>query len=498
MNFFYGNKMKKKIGIAIVLGFFSYVNSYSQNESDALRYSRQMPGGTARYVSMGGALGALGADYSVVSSNPAGLGLFRKNQITFSPSVFTGSTQSNYWENNSTNSRTIPNISNFGIVLCGDYRKNKRPDQGFQYVQFSIGYNKTNHLANRTVLLGDNDQSSIISEYLRNLQNGNASAFYEQLALNTDVIISQSGSYSAFGGDWPAVKKTQSQYITERGSQGEVNLNLSANLANKLYMGVGLNYSVLNYTRYSSFEETYAQSSNPELRYFNINESLITSGGGANIRLGLIYTPADFFRLGVSFHSPTWYRLNDKFQNDMTASYYTTPAYQAYTRKAESPYGAFLYRYRNPLKVQASAGFIIAKLATIGVEYEFMDYSTNRFSAVNDGFAFLNQLNSRINSTFDQAHTIRVGGELKMDPVSVRLGFNYMTSPFSVNFTNESPVFIYSGGLGYKFKKGFFLDAAYQLFQTRMNYYPYAADIAQPAELKIVRHNLIFTAGVNF
>ena len=40
--------------------------------------------GTARYVGMGGAMEALGADISTISSNPAGLGLFRKSMARFS------------------------------------------------------------------------------------------------------------------------------------------------------------------------------------------------------------------------------------------------------------------------------------------------------------------------------------------------------------------------------------------------------------------------------
>lgn len=36
--------------------------------------------GTARYVGMGGAMEALGADISTISTNPAGVGLFRKNR----------------------------------------------------------------------------------------------------------------------------------------------------------------------------------------------------------------------------------------------------------------------------------------------------------------------------------------------------------------------------------------------------------------------------------
>ena len=38
--------------------------------------------GTARYVGMGGAMDALGADISTIGTNPAGIGLFRKSHIS--------------------------------------------------------------------------------------------------------------------------------------------------------------------------------------------------------------------------------------------------------------------------------------------------------------------------------------------------------------------------------------------------------------------------------
>ena len=37
--------------------------------------------GTARFVGMGGAMDALGADISTIATNPAGLGLFRSSQV---------------------------------------------------------------------------------------------------------------------------------------------------------------------------------------------------------------------------------------------------------------------------------------------------------------------------------------------------------------------------------------------------------------------------------
>ena len=43
--------------------------------------------GTARYIGMGGAMEALGADISTMSSNPAGIGLFRKSMVSLSAGV---------------------------------------------------------------------------------------------------------------------------------------------------------------------------------------------------------------------------------------------------------------------------------------------------------------------------------------------------------------------------------------------------------------------------
>ena len=40
--------------------------------------------GTARYVGMGGAMEALGADISTIGTNPAGIGLFRKSSASLS------------------------------------------------------------------------------------------------------------------------------------------------------------------------------------------------------------------------------------------------------------------------------------------------------------------------------------------------------------------------------------------------------------------------------
>lgn len=51
---------------------------------DAAALSTEDLNGTARYVGMGGAMDALGADISTIGTNPAGIGLFRKGQVSTS------------------------------------------------------------------------------------------------------------------------------------------------------------------------------------------------------------------------------------------------------------------------------------------------------------------------------------------------------------------------------------------------------------------------------
>src|SRR6056297_1646319 len=89
--------MKRYI-ITIILITFGMA-ALSQNAVDALRYSDLKPSGTARYNSMSGAFSSLGGDFSTISQNPAGLGIYRKSTLTFSPSIVFTRTDSKYLNN---------------------------------------------------------------------------------------------------------------------------------------------------------------------------------------------------------------------------------------------------------------------------------------------------------------------------------------------------------------------------------------------------------------
>ena len=86
----------KKISLIISAILFVSAISFSQNVDDALRYSQVFYGGTARFMSMGGAFTALGGDISSLSQNPAGLGVFRSSEITLTPQLMYNKTSASF------------------------------------------------------------------------------------------------------------------------------------------------------------------------------------------------------------------------------------------------------------------------------------------------------------------------------------------------------------------------------------------------------------------
>ena len=64
---------------------------HAQSVTDALRYSTYDVLGTARSVAVGGSMSAIGADFSMLSSNPAGVAAYRSSEFMITPSLFINS-----------------------------------------------------------------------------------------------------------------------------------------------------------------------------------------------------------------------------------------------------------------------------------------------------------------------------------------------------------------------------------------------------------------------
>jgi hypothetical protein len=207
----------KKIGLITLLVYLFANLAYAQNEEDALRYSNVHLLGTARYMGLSGAYGAIGADFSTLSSNPAGIGLYRRSEFSITPLLHIAKTTSTY-----NNERHDDNKSNFGLGNLGfvlTFETKKKLDQNpIRNFQFGAGINRIKDFSNRINIKGINKVNSLLDTYLiyaGNMNPENLDVFDTRLAFDTyllDTIIGASvptyvNAYSYIGGFNGAIQR---------------------------------------------------------------------------------------------------------------------------------------------------------------------------------------------------------------------------------------------------------------------------------------------------
>ncbi|MCC7302315.1 MAG: outer membrane protein transport protein [Bacteroidia bacterium] len=459
----------------------------AQNEIDALRYSQlNYMGGTARFAGMGSSFGGLGGDFSAVVVNPAGLGIYRKPELTFTPSFFSNTTTSTYNSTESSDFKSNFNFSNFGIVFA---HAESGDEQEWKGVGFAFGYTRLNNFHSRMTMSGVSDSSSLLDVYLNSAQGfsdaNTLDPFGAQLAWNTWLLdtLNAGNYYSVI----PTYGQKQTKQITTRGHQGEMTFALAGNYANKLYIGASLNLPFVSYTEHSEFTESVTNDTTFNLKSYTVSQYLHSEGQGFNFKLGLIFKPTDFLRIGGSFHTPSLIELSDDYTTEIT-SQFTTGSFNS-----ESPQGAFDYHLVTPARMVASVGIVIKKFAALNVDYEYADYSTARLSA--PGYEFT-AANNAISNKYKEAGQLRVGAEFKLAPLSLRAGYIMSESPYREG-VNDGVRTSYSFGFGIR-EKNTFLDFAYVLSEMSEDYYFYDPKLVKPVTNTSRSSNYLLTIGFKF
>ncbi|MEM9889206.1 MAG: hypothetical protein AAF849_25280, partial [Bacteroidota bacterium] len=72
--------------LLFVISLCTFCLAHSQTAADALRYSQLNVSGSDRFIGVGGSMSALGTDYSILSTNPAGLAAYRKSEFVVTTS----------------------------------------------------------------------------------------------------------------------------------------------------------------------------------------------------------------------------------------------------------------------------------------------------------------------------------------------------------------------------------------------------------------------------
>ena len=345
--------MRKEI--LSLLALFTIVATTAQTHEDALLFSENAVVGTARTAAMSNAFGALGADLSTLSNNPAGLGVYQSYEFAFSLNLGGVDMASYYLDNKITNSSGNFNIPSVGLVTplksstSSDWR---RTNLGF-------AYNTTKIFKANTIQSAYNPNSSLVDVFYAfadGYRLDDLDPFFELAAFDTDLIDLQvdSNGWIDDGNYFREVQTGQDQFKQTHtfGSMGEFAISYAGSYMEKLYLGATLGLTSTEYTKKSRYNERNFADTSSTVEYFDMYENQYTTGGGVNLKLGAIYRASDNLRLGVAWHSPTLNEMHDEWEmvlrtqhnNDSTYSY-------TYT----SPYGVYDYTITTPMKVIGSA-----------------------------------------------------------------------------------------------------------------------------------------------
>ncbi|MBS1688048.1 MAG: outer membrane protein transport protein [Bacteroidetes bacterium] len=480
------------LSLLLTAGFSSSI--YAQDITDALRYSYLSPMGTARSVGFGNALGSVGGDFSSLSVNPAGIGIYRTSEIMLTPALRMNSVDATYQGNGASDNNTRFNFNNVGVVFSNGLKGRRYERSKWKAVSFGIGFNR----------LADFNRDY---HYSGNNSGTNSSSYSELFAIDADngekrglaasdvgIIDSPQGVFRTVV-PWQA-GINQQRIVSERGGLNEVVISFGGNYMEHLMLGATVGIPIINYSRDAQVTET-ALNSTPNFYSYTYSEGLTTHGDGINLKLGAIYKFNDYFRIGAAIHTPTYYSMHDEVAYTLNNS----------GVGAESFGSTYDYNLTTPWRGVLSATGMIGKYGFISADYEYVDYSSTRFTFDVTSKDLERQVNDDIKSAYKPASIFRLGAEGRVTKnFMLRAGFGYYGSPAKNSSISDNRIDI-SGGVGFRFDH-FYIDLAYvhtqfngqeqfyQLNYTDATGNPYS--ITQNASMQSNLSTAVMTIGFKF
>lgn len=495
----------------------------AQTEYDALRMGQTDILGTARYMSMGGAFGALGGDASALKDNPAGLGVYRSGEISATLSgMFQSSNADWYTQNESASSGLNLKFNTFSYIMSVPLWEERT--RGLLQSNFSFTYNRVKNFNRTMTAKGRADASftdflagftdGLSESDLKYVENGydpynNMNIPWLSVLAYDGYLIDNvpSGStswQSSIGGT-----ANSTSLVFESGGISEYSFGWGGNFNNNLFIGANLNFSDLSYSLNSLLKEGFNSGSS-----FSLTSDLRQSGIGVNLKLGAIYLPTNYLRLGVAFHTPTYYSISESVEYARLDYNHVGYGQQGYT-SIPSEGARQNFNLQTPLQAQVSAAYLFGRKGLISLEYNFINYTGMKYSDENGSREAFRYENDGMKEVLRNGHVVKVGGEFKPAPNwALRAGYALMTSPSNPDYTGGKAIRMntvntnteyfeqygitnyISLGAGYR-EASWFIDLSYQLRMQSEDFYPYQfnRDDLQAAFVKTNTSNIALTIG---
>jgi len=488
----------------------------AQNENDALNFSQTTIAGTARAQGSGGAFGAVGADFSSSIINPAGLGLYRRNELMFGSSITNNVAKSTYFGNTLTDNRSNFNLPTWGGVTTEVFSEmGQDVKSGLVSLSFAAGMNRVNSYQQNIRFSGVNNQNSLL-DYFKNSANGinasdiidnfagtqnnysnipGAAAYYYYL-LDT---ANNSNSYKALTDGVSGYKLLQQQQTQIRGGANEFNVSGGANLSNIVYLGAGLIIRDVYSETNTLFTEN-AQATVPNYNSSSLRQEINSTGRGVGGRFGIIIRPVDFLKLGLAAQSPIRLDMRDEYKFTVTSNNSAFGNTLPNTNITHDPFRLDFFEYQiiSPSKLTASAAITISSIGFISVDYETADYTQMRIKSDND---FFTAANAAIANTMTRASNLRIGAEVKVaEFYRIRGGYALYESPYKNKTINLDRNAI-TAGVGFVVDR-VFVDFALVNSFGNQSISPYITGDASKPNPQVVNnyniYNFVLSGGIRF
>ena len=385
----------------------------AQSAIDGFRFSQSDLKGTARYMSMGGAFGALGGDLSSISTNPAGIGVYRRNELGITMDIDIQNSTSEAQGLSNSQSQTKVLLNNVGGVASWNLASSVMPNLniGFTYnraASFNARYvgsigtlsnSLTNYIAgisnNEGVTVPDVeavfDTDGYVSFDPYNPNDGGFAAPWLSILGYNSYFISPTGDDDQpdWIGQWGANTSGSGAFdVQTTGGVNEYNIAIGGNIANKVFWGLDFGIVDLNYSMTAMWGENLQNAVLPAADNFvegssmwKMTNSYNANGTGYNIKVGLIYRPIQELRLGLSFASPTWYSINESYiaSTDFRYGANIPDIQDNYAVTNGGQWGLNSYNFRTPWKLTASAAGVIGRNLIVSADVEWQRFDKMRF-----------------------------------------------------------------------------------------------------------------------
>ncbi|GAB6949269.1 hemin receptor [Hoylesella timonensis 4401737 = DSM 22865 = JCM 15640] len=515
--------------------------------------------GTARYVGMGGALDALGADISVIGSNPAGLGLMTKSRAEVSFGFVSQPGVSAFQQGNPTNASfdqvgfvyvmRNPRGDNSGLNFAVNYHKSRN----FDYILSAVGDLKNasqNTLSFLKAIYGRRAEDGTSNFYLETTKNGMIrgthpftsqldNLYYNNLMVDHNNAVSYS---TATGYD---MQRAHTGYI------GTYDVSVSGAISPRFYLGGTIGFHDVHYTGTGEYVEDLVDISNKPLTALMVHDEKTITGLGGDFKLGAIFLPIENspFRIGLSVASPTLYRLTINtrayIRHNLRASQSMQHGYSGGTTNE-----SYSFKIDTPWNFGISLGHTVGNYLALGASYNYADYGSMN-TRVNEGGGYDwytdsyyenssddTNMNEHTKQTLKGVSTIKLGAEFRpVTNLALRAGYNYISPMYQTNAYKDGTIDSYGSnystatdyvnwdstnrftlGVGYQMKN-FNIDLAYQYSEQNGDFHPFMDtygdyyyintatkslqmdkidNYANPVKVSNKRHQLLLTLGYRF